>query len=286
MLQIVVCLKQVPDPLSVEIDALSGAINQARLVYITNHADAAALELALRWRETINDCRVDVVTCGPARADKLLREALAVGADNVTRVWSNRLSENSPFATAKILAAFIQPLQPAVILCGTRSVDNASGQVPGYLAEFLGLVQATNVTVADFKADTRQIEVERKLERGKRERLRLSLPALLSVEAGIAELRYASFPALLSGQKAVIPVVEAVSVKPKNNVSLVEVKPPRPRPRQIFMPDPNLPAAARIEAILNGGAAIKQKKAGLIEGTPQEQAERILAFLEQHGLAD
>lgn len=286
MFNIVVCLKQVPDPLSVEIDALTGAINQARLIYITNPADATALELALQWRDKTGDCRVDVVTYGPERADKMLREALAVGADSVTRLWSNRAGANSPFVTASALATFIQPLQPAIVLCGTRSVDNASGQVPGYLAEFLGLNQATKVTSANFDLPTQQIEVERKLERGKRERLRLSLPSLIAVETGIASLRYASFPALLSAQKATVPIIEPTFSKPRNNVTLTEIKTPRPRPRQIFMPDPNLPAAARIEAILNGGAAVKRKKNELVEGTPQEQAERILEYLEQNGFLD
>ena len=164
----------------------------------------------------------------------------------------------------------------------------ATGQVPGELAEYLQLSLATSVTTAHFDLPANQIEIERKLERGRRQRLTLALPALLTVEPGIAELRYAAFPALLVAQRAPIPIVEmeAVSSNQSSGLRLREIVPPRPRPRQIFVPDPNLSAAARIEAILSGGAAIKAKKGGPQEGTAQEQAERILLFLEQNGFLD
>ncbi len=281
MLTIAVCLKQVPDPLAVEIDPLTGAINQARLVYITNPPDAGALELALRWRETTPDAWVRVVTYGPERADQILREALAVGADSVTRI------SHSPKRTAEALASVLRPLNPDIVLCGSRSADMATGLVPGLLAEYLGLAQATGVTQANFQSDANQIKVERKLERGRRQRLLINLPALLAVEAGIAKLRYASFPGHLAAQQATIPVVEATfSNKPETALRRVGISAPRPRPRQIFIPDPNLSAAARIEAILSGGAAIKQKKAGPVEGSAQEQAARIADFLEQNGFLE
>ena len=221
MLTIAVCLKQVPDPSAVEIDPLTGAINQARLVYITNPPDAGALELALRWRETNPDVWVHVVTYGPGRANQILREALAVGVDSVTRI--SQTMESSPKRTVQALALVLRPLNPDIVLCGSRSADMGTGLVPGMLAEYLGLAQATGVTQATFVPNSNQLEVERKLERGRRQRLLINLPALIAVETGIAELRYASFPGHLAAQQATIPVVSTTtSGKPETGLRMVE----------------------------------------------------------------
>ena len=262
---------------------MSGAIQQERLVYITNPADRSALELALRWKEQVSG-QVYAFTCGSERAAKTLREALSVGADFVTQIDNTNLPP-SPLATAHALATEIQKFQPDIVLCGARSVDMASGQVPGYLAELLRLALATAVVEAQLEEDGK-VKLERKLERGKRERIEVLLPAVLAVESSIAELRYASFPALLVAQKAKVEIVPQQKEANSSRLKLQEIVPPRPRPRQIFIPNPDMPAAARIAAILSGGAAVKQKKGGALEGSPEEQAERILNFLEQNGFLE
>jgi len=82
-------------------------------------------------------------------------------------------------------------------------------------------------------------------------------------------------------------VIEETGIgKPETSLRMVSLNAPRPRPRQIFIPDPDLSAAARIEAILNGSASIKQKKAGPVEGSASTQATRIADFLEQNGFLE
>ncbi len=286
MLNIVVCLKQVPDPLSVEIDPLSGAINNKRLAYIINPPDLEAVELALRWREKFGG-QVQVLSVGPERVEQALRDCLAMGVDGVRQVWDVRLVGTTPSQTARILANLIQPLGVNIVLCGNRSTDNGSGQVPGMLAEWLNLAQVTKVvsTKWDVGVGSEKIlEVERKLERGKRERVRVELPALLALESGQVEARYPALPAYMAAQKAIIPVVEpGILDNGGIQVRLLETQLPRPRPRQIFIPDPDLPTAARIQAILSGGIEGNTKKGSPLEGSPEVQADRILAFLEQKG---
>lgn len=288
MLKIAVCLKQIPDPLSVEINPLSGAINTDRLVYIANPADMGALEVALRWREQSGGGEVHVLCGGPERAEVVLREALALGANSVMRLWQPELANGSPAITARALANAIEPLGVDLVLCGSRSLDRASGQVPGRLAELLQLAQATGVVEAELEPGSQQIEVKRKLERGRREALLVPLPALLAFEPDVAQPRYASLPALMMAQQATIPLAWAQLERTgkSQEARLIETRLPRPRPRQIFIPDPDLPAAARIQAILNGGAATSGKKAGPLEGSAEQQAERILAFLEQRGFLE
>jgi len=286
MLNIVVCIKQVPDPLSVEIDPLSGIINTRRLAYIINPPDLEAVELALRWRESFGG-RVQVLSVGPERAEQALRACLAMGVDSVRRVWGARLAGMAPSQTARILANLIQPLNVDLVLCGNRSSDNGSAQVPVMLAEWLNLAQATRVVSTKWEPEfdeAKILEVERKLERGRREKVRIRLPALLALESGQVEPRYPTLPAYMAAQKAVIQVVEpGRDDSGGTQVRLVEIQPPRPRPRQIFIPDPDLPAAARIQAILSGGVEGHTKKGSPLEGSPEVQAARILAFLEQQG---
>jgi electron transfer flavoprotein beta subunit len=290
MLKIAVCIKQVPDPLSVEIDPLSGAINSERLAYIINPPDLESVELALRWRDKFGG-EVHVVSAGPERVEKALRDCLALGVDSVTRLEPARTMESSPSQTARALAEVIKPLGVDLVLCGARSADNGSGQVPAMLAERLDLAQVTSVVAATLEIEGENgpaLQVERKLERGKRERLRVSLPALLALEPGMVEPRYAALPAYMAAQQATIPVVRpANQTRREAPVRLVEIRPPRPRPHQIFIPDPDLPAAVRIQAILSGGTdSTAAKKGSPVEGSPEEQADRIIDFLEKRGFLD
>src|SRR5690242_12664670 len=128
MLKIAVCIKQVPDPLSVEIDPLNGAISTGRLAYIINPPDLESVELALRWRDKFGG-EVHVVSAEAKRVEKALRDCLALGVDSVTRIEPARTVESSPSRTARDLAEVIKPLGIDLVLCGTRSADNSSGQV-------------------------------------------------------------------------------------------------------------------------------------------------------------
>ncbi len=282
MIKIAVCLKQVPDPASVEIDPLSGQLDHSRLAYITNPADSAGLALALEWRQLFGG-EVLALSCGPVRVERTLREALSLGADRVIRLENNGGNETSPDHTARQLAETLKSWSPDLVICGNRSTDRASAQVPGYLAELLGLAQATRVTAARLDLEKRQILAERKLEKGRRESLSLELPALLAVETEIARPGYATLPGLMAAKQATIPVEKSQAPANPPTVRLVEMRPPRPRPRQIFVPDPDQPAAARIQAILNGGAAVRAKKSSPLEGSAETQAERLLEFLENKG---
>jgi electron transfer flavoprotein beta subunit len=283
-MRIVVCLKQVPDPITVEVDPITGAIDHSRLLYVLNPADAAALEIALQLRGATGT--ILAIAVGPPQAEAVLREALAAGADSVLRLWDVTRSETNPFLTARLLAAALQTEGlPDVILCGARSVDRGSGQVPALLGEYLGWPVVTDVTQLGVQATVAR--VQRRLERGAREEGEVTLPAVLSFEVGIARLRHAGLPGLMSAQRAAIPVrtpadlgLTAADLHAPMVIRQAEL-PPRPRVHAMFIPDGTLPPHERVSQILSAGVA--RKSGQMLEGPPDRMAAAIIAFLRERG---
>ncbi len=283
-MHIAVCLKHVPDQATVEVDPLTGAIDERRLLYVTNPADEAALELALRLRSNADTLRA--LTVGPSRADAVLRAALAVGADHVLRVWDERRAETTPAMTAMLLAAALRADGlPDLILCGTRSTDQGSGQVPALLGEYLGWPAVTDVT----RVETREggALLQRRLDRGAREEVDVALPAVLALDPGIARLRYASLPGLMAAQRATVPIRGPADLGLAAadlyfpTPALRAVLPPRPRPRTIFTPDSARPPHERIGQILSAG--VTRKSGQILEGAPDQMAAAIVDFLRERG---
>lgn len=289
-MKIAVCLKHVPDPLTIEVDPLSGVLDESRLLYVTNPADESALELALRLRETAGrNAPLRVLSVGPARAEAALREALAVGATHALRIWDGSFAESNPPLTARLLAAALRREGlPDLLLCGARSSDQGSGLVPALLAEELGWPLLTDVT--RIEAGRGVLRVQRRLERGAREEAEVTLPAVLALEAGLARLRHAGLPGLLAGRRADIPVRRPaeLGLAPADLSAplpvLSAITPPRPRPRAIFTPDSARPAHERIGQIISAGVTRKSGK--VLEGPPDQMAAAIIDFLQEQGFVD
>lgn len=286
-MRIAVCLKQVPDPQTVEVDPLTGTIDPRRLLYITNPADAAALELALQLRGDAG--HVLACTVGPARAEAVLREALAAGADQVLHLWSAGWTETNPALTAKLLAAALQGGNlPDLLLCGTRSSDRGSGQVPALLGAHLGWPVVVDVTRCEVRGQV--VQVQQRADRGARAAGEVRLPAILAVEAGVARLRHASLPGIMAAKRATIPMSEPADLQltasdlhfPAPVVRAVT--PPRPRPRTIFTPDTSSSPHERISQILSAG--VTRKTGQILEGPPEQMAAAIITFLRERGLLE
>lgn len=279
-MHIIVCLKQVPDPLSVEANPFTGAIDRRRLLPRINLADEGALELALQLVGPGG--AVSALTVGPPPADEVVRAALAVGAIRAVRLWDERLAEPHPQATATLLAAAIRGLPPAdLVLCGARSSDRGSGAVPAMLAELLGLPVVTDVTALTL--ETGRALVQRRLARGAREEVAVGLPAVLGLEPGLARLRQPALPALLAARRASVDARSAADLGldalPAPQQKLRAIQPPRPRPRPIFAPDSALPAHERIGQLLAAGVTAKTGK--ILDGPPEQLAAALVAFLRE-----
>ncbi len=189
-MKIIVGLKQVPARDSLlRTDASGRWIDESDLAFEINEPDAYALEAALQLKEK-HGGEVVVLTVGPPRAAPSIREALAKGADRAIHVEEENLGRWDTLGIARLMAGAIEPERPDLILAGLQSDDLGYGQTGVVLAELLGLPHATIIMQVE-KLDG-SIRVKRELEEGWFESIEIPLPALLTIQSGIAKLRYAT----------------------------------------------------------------------------------------------
>ncbi len=262
-MRIGVCLKLVDR--RPEIDPLSGEVHPDPRSSGPSDADAAALEWALRAAE-VWDGDVLVATVGAPPADGMLRGALALGARRAVRI---ELSDAPSEIVAAVLAHAL--VDRDVIWCGDYSLDRGSGSVPAFLAARLGAAQALGL-VAIHLGEPGVISVLRRLDGGRRERLRAVAPAVLSVEGGTARLRRASPAASLATQSAVVEVRPGPPGEPHAPLAT------RPfRPRAHTLPAPSGTTRERILALTHAlGVPAATAPLAL---SPPDAADRILDAL-------
>jgi len=289
-LHICVCVKQTPDSASVYIDPVTGEVDSERFVQVLNPADACAVEAAVRLKEQVG-AAVKVLTLGPRDAEGALRAALAIGADSALRLWNPHAGEWGPFTVAAAISSYLQheASVPDLILCGDTASDWSSGIVGPALAQQLDLPQVTGVTQLNLleKREPKTLRLTRCLERGYRELLEAELPLLITVTGDLNEPRYPSLPAHLAALQAHIPVLDPlplmsdVWLHSSDEMTLLEIHPPRPRPHRIPAPDSRHSAYQRIGEIVAGGATGRQTR--LVEGPPEELARALVEFLKAKG---
>jgi len=171
MQRIIVCIKHVPDTgVPLRLNAGATGVEPADFVGIPNPPDLSAVELAVQIVDGFPG-EVIVVSLGPAEAAATLRQGLALGATRGILISDPALEGADAYATAMVLATLVSSLHPRIVLCGARSLDGSAGLVGPALAEALGFVHIGRVTVVSVQGPE-SIVVERKLERGVRERVR------------------------------------------------------------------------------------------------------------------
>jgi len=199
-LQIVVCLKQVPDTEArVTVGKDGRSIEETGINFIINPYDEFALEEALRIKERRGgQATVTVLCVGPARAEEAVRTAIAMGADRALQVWDEVLAGADPAATAAVLHRAVVAMPYDLILCGRVAIDDASAQVGLRLAERLGIPHANAVTKLEV-GDGRAL-AHREIEGGV-EVLELPLPAVITAQKGLNEPRYPTIPAIMKARR-------------------------------------------------------------------------------------
>lgn len=284
-MDVVVCLKLIPDPGSVEINRLTGLVDKDRLVYIINHVDLCSLEAALQIKEKYGGT-VSVICLGSADSDRYLREVLARGADKVWRIWEYDWENvTDPHLRAFALVQTIKKQPYDLILCGDGGGEFTASQVPAWLAEFLNLPLITSIVDLSVNEGQKSLTVKRKLERGKRQVLECTLPAVLAVTQSLNEPRESSLPNLIASlQSDSIAKVDlllgtvARMVPIDHNQDIVyETVTETPKINNIHMPDPETDGAERINSLITGG--ISRKSAEVIHDSPEKAVRRIVEFL-------
>ncbi|HEX4482323.1 MAG TPA: hypothetical protein VH081_00925 [Solirubrobacteraceae bacterium] len=251
-----------------------GTLDIDALQWAPNEWDAYALEAALALREGASDGDADdgalrepagevlVATVGDERAEQSLRAGLAIGADRALRVWDDAFVSDArvgldPLAVARVLATLAERERPDLIVCGAQSSDAASAATGVALAGLLGLAHVAVVT--QIERDGERLTVERELDGGASEIVRVALPALLTVQTGANRPRRANLRAIKLARTAPIALLS--------------------------LGDVGLDAAALDASAGSHALRLRERerssRATPIEGTPVEIAARITTIVEQ-----
>ena len=202
-MNIVVCVKQIPDPAAPQSLDASHNLNRSGKL-ILDEADTYGIEMALQLVDKAGSGSVTVVSMGSASDVAGLRNALAMGATKAVIVSDDQLRGTDALGTAKVLAALITRESPDLVLAATESSDGYTGTTPVQVAELLGLPSITfakSVAIEDTK-----VKVERQSESGYDE-VMAPLPALVTVTAGVVEPRYASFKGIMAAKSKPLEVL-------------------------------------------------------------------------------
>jgi electron transfer flavoprotein beta subunit len=251
-MKIAVCLKQVPTrDWQPRLDDRKTWIREQDATFEMNEPDAYALEEGLRLKEK-HGGEVVVCSVGPARVAQVLREALARGADRAIHVQSDAFAGADAFAVAGALADAVKGEQFDLVLTGLQSDDQGFGQTGVILAEKLGLPHAT--IIMDVQAAPPTLKVKRELEGGWFQWVSMPLPAVLTIQSGINQLRYATLKGIMAAKKKEIRAVQ-----------------------------PSLPAGASAgkHKIVALYVPEKSKKTQLIEGAPAAAAKELVRRLRE-----
>lgn len=176
-MNIVVCIKQVPDTTEVRLDPQTGALIRDGVPSIINPDDRSGLEAALQLREESGGT-VTVLTMGPMQAEEALREALAMGADRAILLTDRAFAGADTWATSLTLAGALKQLPYDLIIAGRQAIDGDTAQVGPQMAEHLGLPHVSYVGF--IRPETGALRVHRMFEDG-HQVIRIKLPCLITV---------------------------------------------------------------------------------------------------------
>lgn len=260
-MKIDVCVKQVPASNETRLDPVTHTIIRDGAVSILNPFDAYAVEEALRIRERCGGT-VKAFSMGIPAAAEMLRRVLALGVDDALLLTDRAFAGSDTLATARVLAAAVTADGlPGLILCGRMATDGDTAQVGPMLAECLGIPHVSDV--AAVEEITEESAVVRRLTDYGYVRLRVRLPALLTVLKEINNPRLPSLTGILQAEEREIPVADH---------SVLQLDPSRT----------GLGGSAT--RVVSSVRPVHEKHSEILSGTPAQQAEAFLERLKSAGL--
>ena len=252
-MKIVVCVKQIAT-LGDEVEFTDDGrdIDPDYVEHALNEWDSYATEETLRIRERVGgEGEVVVVSVGDEEVEAAMRRCLAMGAERGIRVWSDELAGADPITVARALAGPIRAEEPDLVLAGVQSSDSVQSATGTALAELLELPRVAVVTKIDYDYAARRATVRRELEGGLVDVVEVETPALLTIQTGINEPRYATLRAIKQAEQKEIRVVEPEDLgEPAYHV------------RRMFVPP-------------------KGEGAEILDGSPAEIARRIAEIVRE-----
>ncbi len=257
-----VCIKYVPDTSEAEVKVNPDGVtvDSSRFSFDINDADNYAVEESVLIKEAVEG-DVTVVSIGPKQSDVMIRMAMAKGCDRAVRIEDERIAGHDPLITAKVLAGAIKGQEFDLVLTGCMASDDWHMSTGVALAEELGVNHASMVKKVE-RLDGK-VKVHRELEGGLMEVMEVDLPAVLTIQTGINEPRYAPIRGIRQAQKKELKVasLDDLGIDPAAvdaNASMVVLE-------QLFIPE-------------------VESSAEFIEGEAEEKAEKLASILVKGGL--
>jgi electron transfer flavoprotein alpha/beta subunit len=259
-MNIVVCIKQVPNVAEVPIDRETGSLIREGVPSIINPEDKNAIEEALRLREK-HGGKVTIITMGPPQAEEALREALAMGADEAILLCDRAFAGADTLATSYTLGCAINRIRHFdLVLCGREAIDGNTAQVGPELAEYLKIPQITYAQKVEIEGDA--IKVQRALE-DRWEWVETKLPALVSVIRLINEPRIPAMDAVMDAYAKELAVWKLQDIGADPEMTGLPGSPTKTT--RMFTPPP-------------------RGKGEMIEGSAQEMVQKLMARLKDKHL--
>jgi electron transfer flavoprotein beta subunit len=258
-----VCIKYVPDTSEAEVkvnpDGVS--VDSSRFSFDINDADNYAVEESVLLKEA-GEGDVTVLSIGPKQSDVMIRMAMAKGCDRAVRIEDERIAGYDPLMVAKVLAGAIKGQEFDLVLTGCMASDDWHMSTGVALAEELGVNHASMVKKVEV-LDGKKVKAYRELEGGLMEVVEVELPAVLTIQTGINEPRYAPIRGIREAQKKELKVaslddlgLDAATVNADASMVVLE---------QLYIPE-------------------VESSAEFIEGEPDEKAEKLASILVKGGL--
>ena len=259
-MNIVVCIKQVPNTTQIKIDPVTGVMDRTGVPSIMNPDDKVALEYALRIKDEVGGT-VTVISMGPMQAKKILFEAIAMGADKGYLLSDRAFAGADTLATSKALAALIKTIPYDLVIAGRQAIDGDTAQVGPQIAEHLKIDQITYVS--DIKLNKDKLIVKRSYE-DRYQIYEATLPVLLTVLGDSTKPRYMNINRLINeanDTNVAVKSIADIDLDPKETgLSGSPTKVKKSFSKQV------------------------NKQIELKEGTAQEMVEEIVARLKSRNL--
>jgi len=207
-MKIAVLVKQVPGSESIlNLSSDKSWIDETQTTYVMNPPDNYAIEEALIIKERIGDCEVVILSLGPDRVQKVIREGLAKGADRGIHLQEVGQIETDPLSIAKSFVSVLEKENFDLILTGLQSDDTGMGQTGVLIGEILGMSTATLVMETDIQNEI--IRVKRELESGWFQWVKIQFPASISIQSGLNTPRYPSLKGIMGAKKKEIKIISS-----------------------------------------------------------------------------
>lgn len=221
-MKIIVCIKQVPNTTEIKIDPVTNTLKRDGVPSIINPDDKTAVEAAIQLKEK-HGATVTVITMGPPQAEKALREALAMGADEAFLITDRVFAGSDTLATSTIIAAAIKKLGADVVFCGRQAIDGDTAQVGPQIAEHLGVPQITYAAAIDYDADREVLTVKRQFE-DRYQTLEVSGQCLVTILSTLDKPRYMNVWDIVDQDEKEVGIITYKDIEENLNLADIGLK--------------------------------------------------------------